>query len=101
MKSITTRPPTPLPRPTRERINRLVHWAALRHEAQLKADVTHRLIEARAAGGFDAIAPALKQIETELGGGIESLEGKDMGNRVVSHSQNKTPISAGISKWQA
>jgi hypothetical protein len=60
---------TPLPRPTRERINRLVHWAALRHETQLKADVTHRLIEARTAGGFDAIAPALERIEAELGAG--------------------------------
>jgi len=65
---------TPLPRPTRERINRLVHWVALRHETQLKADLTARLLQARAAGGFDAIAPALMQIEAELGaGGIESL----------------------------
>lgn len=59
---------TPLPRPTRERINRLAHWASLRHEIALKADITARLLQARAAGGFDAIAPALQRIEGELGG---------------------------------
>lgn len=62
----TNHPPTPLPRHIRERINRLVHAAALVHEKRLKADLTHRLIDARASGGFDAIAPALKQIEAEF-----------------------------------
>jgi hypothetical protein len=61
---------TPLPGHIRQRINRLVHQAALRHELQLKADATHRLLEARAAGGFDAIAPALERIEVELGRGV-------------------------------
>lgn len=63
--------PPPLPRHIRERINRLVHGAALRHEIALKADLTARLLQARAAGGFDAIAPALQRIEGELGG-VES-----------------------------
>ena len=67
MKDHTMTPTqTPLPRHTRERINRLVHQAALRHEIALKADLTQRLIEARAAGGFEAIAPALEQIERTL-----------------------------------
>ena len=60
---------TPLPRHTRERINRLVHQAALRHEMQLKANLTARLLQSRAAGGFDAIGPALELIESELGAG--------------------------------
>lgn len=59
---------SPLPRHTRERINRLVHWAALCHEQRLKDDLTARLLQARAAGGFAAIGPVLEQIEQELGG---------------------------------
>lgn len=62
---------TPLPRHVREQLNKLVHGAALRHEIALKTDLTARLLQARAAGGFDAIAPALQRIEGELGG-VES-----------------------------
>lgn len=64
-----TRQQTPLPRHIREKINRLAHMDAMRHETETKADLTRRLLEARAAGGFEGIAPALSQIESELGAG--------------------------------
>lgn len=65
MNDVTPTPP-PLPRHIRERINRLVHGAALRHEIALKADLTRRLIDARASAGFASLAPALAQIEAEF-----------------------------------
>lgn len=59
---------TPLPRHLREKVNKLAHKAGLHHEQRLKADLTARLLEARAAGGFAAIGPVLEQIDQELGG---------------------------------
>lgn len=64
-----TPPQTPLPSHVRQKINRLAHAAGIRHELKIKASITKRLIEVRAAAGFAAIGPALEHIiEAELKG---------------------------------